>query len=183
MTEKQIPHFFTERLEIKVLTLADAQSIFDYHSLPEVSQYQGWRPKLLSEVEDFLRGNDAVVVNTPHTWLQLGACLHDGTLVGDVAIHFLDEHFQAEIGYSLVPQYQGRGYASEAVKTVLNYLFFDLKKHRVTASVDPLNLPSIKLLEKLGFRKEAHFRNSYRMEGYWADDCVYAMLEEEWKRT
>jgi RimJ/RimL family protein N-acetyltransferase len=64
---------------------------------------------------------------------------------------------------------------------VINYLFFDLNKHRVSASVDPNNTKSIKLLEKLGMRKEAYFIKSYRMGDMWLDDFIYAMLEEEWK--
>lgn len=180
MTEIKPPHFITERLEIRVLNLEDAQAFFDYHVLPEVSQFQGWRPRQLSDAEDFLRENTQVAVNTPHAWLQMAVCLKDGTLIGDVGIHFLDE-YQSEVGYSLSPIYQGKGYAIEAVRTVVNYLFSELKKHRVTASVDPDNVPSIRLLEKLGFRKEAHFIKSFRMEDRWADDCIYAILEEEWK--
>jgi len=63
---------------------------------------------------------------------------------------------------------------------VLNYLFKVLLKHRVTASVDPENTKSIILLERIGFQKEAHFRKSYYIDGKWLDDCVYAILEEEW---
>ncbi len=55
-----------------------------------------------------------------------------------------------------------------------------LKKHRVTASVDPNNGSSIRLLEKLGFRKEAHFIKSFYMNDQWYDDCIYSILEEEW---
>jgi len=175
------PRFLTERLYLRILDLDDARAFFDYHVLPEVCQYQGWHPQQVSDAEGFLRDNSVDCINKPHAWLQLAVCLKDGTLIGDVGIHFLDEKFQAEIGYTLAPAYQGQGYAREAVKAVLNYLFMDLKKHRVTASVDPDNTPSVKLLECLGFRKEAHFVKSYRMPDRWADDCIYAMLSEEWK--
>ena len=122
----------------------------------------------------------AICPNTDNTWLQLAVCLKEGQLIGDVGIHFLEDE-QMEIGYTLSPDYQGRGYAIEAVQAVVEYLFSALKKHRVTASVDPDNGPSIKLLEKMGFRKEAHFIKSFRMNGQWFDDYVYAMLEEEWQ--
>jgi RimJ/RimL family protein N-acetyltransferase len=180
MTDYKTPHFLTERLVIRVLTLDDVQAFYEYHVLPEVSQYQGWRPRQLSDAEEFLHENTQVAVNTPHAWLQMAVCLKDGAMIGDVGIHFLDE-FHAEVGYSLSPTYQGKGYAIEAVRAVVNYLFVDLKKHRVTASVDPNNTSSITLLEKLGFRKEAHFIKSFRMDDRWADDCIYAMLEEEWR--
>nr|WP_257286661.1 GNAT family protein [Halanaerobium congolense] len=84
------------------------------------------------------------------------------------------------MGYSLSLKYQGKGLATEAVTAVLNYLFFDLNKHRVTASVDPDNLKSINLLERLGMRKEAHFKKSVFINGKWKDDIIYAVLKEEW---
>lgn len=52
---------------------------------------------------------------------------------------------------------QGKGYATEAAIGVIDYLFSDLKKHRITASVDPINIKSVALLERIGMRKEAHF--------------------------
>ena len=60
-------------------------------------------------------------------------------------------------------------------------LIFDLKKHRITASIDPRNTSSIRLIERLGFRKEAHFKQSLFFHGEWVDDLIYAMLAEEWK--
>jgi len=97
-----------------------------------------------------------------------------------MGIHFIEDNYQAEIGYTLSPAFQGKGYAIEAVKAILDYLFSKLKKHRITASVDPDNIKSIRLLENVGFRKEAHFIKSFRMNDQWYDDCIYAILTEEW---
>ena len=120
--------------------------------------------------------------NIPNTWFQLAIVnKNEDMLIGDIGIHFLEDNAQVEIGYTLAPSYQGQGYAIEALKAVINYLFSDLKKHRITASVDPNNTKSIRLLEKLGMRKEGHFIKSYRMGDMWLDDCIYAILEEEWK--
>jgi RimJ/RimL family protein N-acetyltransferase len=57
-----------------------------------------------------------------------------------------------------------------------------LKLHRLSATADPRNLASVKLLERLGFRKEAHFVKSLWFKGEWADDVVYGLLREEWKK-
>ena len=59
-------------------------------------------------------------------------------------------------------------------------LFRVMGKHRIYASVDPRNLPSIKLLERIGMRKEALFKKSLWFKGAWADDLIYAVLDEEW---
>src|SRR5665648_147181 len=74
----------------------------------------------------------------------------------------------------------GLGINAEAVTGVINYLFSNLKKHRIIASVDHENIKSIMLLERIGMRKEAHFKKSYWSNNEWTDDMIYAILEEEW---
>ncbi|MFF2480060.1 GNAT family N-acetyltransferase [Paenibacillus sp. NPDC058071] len=173
----------TDRLFVRTLEMKDRDRFFNYRSMPEVYKYQSWKPEDVSDAEKFISANMAVVPNTRDSWLQLAVCLKDGELVGDIGIHFMDDDFQMEIGYSFSPENQGVGYASEAVRAVIDYLFGGLGKHRITGSVDPDNHKSIKLLEKVGFRKEAHFIKSYRMNDQWYDDCVYAILAEEWKTS
>lgn len=172
--------FETERLSLRVLNISDKKPFFQYRSLPEICRFQSWKPSGIEEIEAFIELNLSVIPNTPNTWLQLAVCLKDGRLIGDVGIHFLDD-FQAELGYTIAPDLQGRGYAAEAVRAVTDFLFSSLGKHRITASVDPENHKSIKLLENIGFRKEAHFVKSYRMNDEWCDDCIYALLAEEWR--
>lgn len=171
----------TGRLIIRTLEMKDKEAFFKYRSLPEIYQYQSWRPINISEIEEFINKNISVCVNKANSWLQLAVCLKEGQMIGDIGIHFMDDDYQIEIGYTLSPEYQGNGYAQEAVKAVIDYSFTELKKHRVTASVDPDNIKSIKLLEKIGFRKEAHFIKSFNLNNQWYDDCIYAILEDEWK--
>ncbi len=170
----------TDRLLIRILEMKDKELFYKYRSMPEIYKYQSWRPKNIREVEDFIDRNVAVCQNTANTWLQLAICLNNGQIIGDIGIHYTDDNYQIEIGYTLSPEYQGNGYALEAVKGVINYNFSELKKHRKTASVDPDNIKSIKLLERIGFRKEAYFIKSFRMNDHWCDDCIYAILEDEW---
>ena len=169
----------TDRLFIRTLEMGDKESFFTYRAMPEIYQYQAWRPKCMEEAEKFIRKNAEVVANTVNTWLQLAVCKKQGQMLGDIGIHFVDQA-QIEIGYTLSREQQSNGYAFEAVKAVMAYAFSEWKKHRIIASVDPGNLRSIRLLEKIGFRKEAHFVKSFRVENRWCDDCIYALLEEEW---
>lgn len=172
----------TERLVLKGIKLSDAESLFKYRSKPEIFEFQNWKPQTLQDVKIFISENIAKVPNFPDTWYQLGVFIKQtDQLVGDIGIHFIDsDDKQAEIGYTLAQEYQGIGYAAEAVRGVLNYLFNNLKKHRITASVDPRNKKSIALLERIGMRKEAHFKKSLWFNEEWVDDIVYAILEEEW---
>lgn len=170
----------TERLLLRRLGKADAEDFYAYRSQKDVQKFQSFAPKSWEEIEAFL-DKTTESVNVANTWFQVAVCLkEDNKLIGDIGIHFTEDELQTEIGYTFSPQHHNKGYAIEAVRAVLGYLFENLKKHRVYASVDPLNLRSIHLLEKLAMRKEAHFVKSYRLEDGWADDVIYAMLEEEW---
>jgi len=173
----------TDRLLIKRLDLTDKKAFFAYRTQPEVYTFQFWKPENIDEVEHFINKNLTIQPNTKNTWLQLGIHLKNGVLIGDMGIHFLEDDVQAEIGYTLSPDFQGKGYAFEAVNAVVDFLFLTYKKHRITASVDPENHRSINLLKKLGFRQEAHFKKSLLIHGEWCDDVIFAVLEEEWANT
>lgn len=170
----------TDRLILKKLDRRDAEVLYAYWSREEVRKFQSFHPRSLQHVEEFFK-DLAEVPDVEDTWFQLGIHLkEEKKLIGDLGLHFLPDGCQVEIGYTLDPCYQKKGYAAEAMHEILKYLFEKLQKHRVTASVDPLNENSIRLLEKLGFRREAHFIKGLFYEGVWVDDVIYAMLREEW---
>lgn len=173
----------TSRLIIKSIQLSDAEAILNYRSDPIANKYQGWVPHNLEDVNDFIQNRVELEINIPETWHQL-VIIHKESekIIGDIGLHFMDhEEKQVEIGFTLDKNYQGKGYATEALKHLINYLFNNLNKHRILASIDPKNISSIKLVERLGFRKEAHFVKSLFINGKWLDDLKYAILEEEWK--
>jgi len=162
--------------------VTDVDAMFAYRSDPEVCRFQGWEPSSLEDVQHFIDQMQAVTFDTPGTWFQLAVRLREsGELIGDLGVHFSEaEERQVEIGFTITPGHQGRGYATEAVTGLLDFILITLRKHRVFASVDPRNRPSIALLERLGMRREAHFRKSIWFKGEWADDIVYGLLSEEW---
>ncbi len=172
----------TDRLLIRPIKIEDKELIFEYRSDSITNKYQGWIPNSINDVVEFIK-KSAPGVNIPDTWFQFVILQNEtNTLIGDIGIHFLDmENKQAEIGCTLNKNFQGEGYATEALKGIIKYLFYDLQKHRIVTSIDPENISSIKLVERLGFRKEAHFVESLFLNGKWVDDIVYAILEKEWK--
>jgi RimJ/RimL family protein N-acetyltransferase len=172
----------TERLILDELTPADAGDMFPYRADPEVCRFQSWEPMTtLEEVERFIAQINTTEFNTPGTWFQIAIRHHEtGQLLGDIAIHFLtDAPQQVELGFTISSKCQRQGYATEAVQGLLQYLFQDCEKHRVTASVDPRNHASLALLQKVGFKQEAHFRKSLWFKGEWVDDIIYAILRSE----
>ncbi|TKG97245.1 N-acetyltransferase [Puteibacter caeruleilacunae] len=173
----------TERLTIRPIAQNDKDEVFAYRSDAEANKYQGWIPETLKDVESFI-GKVATRINEPETWFQFVVIEKEAKkLIGDIGVHFLgEENKQVEIGCTLSKDFQNKGYATESVKEVINYLFENLDKHRIITSIDPNNIDSIRLVERVGFRKEAHFVESLFLNGEWVDDIVYALLKREWKR-
>lgn len=172
----------TSRLLLRKLEINDAEAFFAYRSDAETNQYQGWIPYAIEDCRFFIKNKVAKEFNTPGTWYQFAIILKEnGALIGDIGVHFLDEDgFQAEIGCTIAKLYHKNGFANEALGEVINCLFHTFGKHRITASVDPANHASIRMIEKLGFRKEAHFKESIFWNGKWVDDVIYALLRKEW---
>lgn len=172
----------TNRLFIRPTETSDRHELFAYRSDAETNKYQGWIPKTLEEVDFFLT-RLAKEVNQPFSWYQYILIEKESQqIIGDLGVHFLDEaNLQCELGCTLRKASQNQGYATEALRRVVNFLFNDLNKHRITASIDPANTDSIRLIERLGFRKEAHMIESLSFNGKWVDDLIYALLKREWK--
>lgn len=177
------PGLETERLFLRPLCPQDGAAMFRYRSDPKVSRYQNWEPSTVSEVDAFIARMMALESNTPGTWYQLAISRRaTGDLIGDCGLRFpIERDHEAEFGISLAPEFHGMGYATEAVEAVFGYLFETLGKHRVFGSVDPRNHASLRLMERIGLRREAHFRESLWCKGEWADDVIYAMLRREWE--
>jgi RimJ/RimL family protein N-acetyltransferase len=176
------PQISTDRLLAKGLKVHDSERVFRYRSLPEVYRYQSWRPETQAEVADFIQRATVLGFDVVDSWYQLGMYIRvTEELIGDVGLHFLPpDNEQTEMGFTVAPEHQRKGYALEAVRAVIDHLFGTMHKHRIVASVDPQNVGSIALLEKLGMRKEGLFKRSVKIRGQWEDDVVYAVLREEW---
>jgi len=176
------PELYTDRLILRSLQEDDATEMFHYRADSVTNQYQGWIPETIHDVYDFIRNRVSPAIDLPGTWFQIAIVKRDnGTLIGDIGIHFSDDELsQVEVGCTLSKHEQGKGYATEALKETINYLFYRLNKQWVIASIDPRNKKSVELFERLGFRKEAHFKESLLIHGEWVDDLIYAILKDEW---
>ncbi len=172
----------TKRLILRPITPDDKNEIFKYRCDKETNKYQSWIPETIDDVESFIE-KIAKQINEPNTWFQF-VIVEKQTqkIIGDLGIHFFDsENKQVEIGCTLNNDFQNQGYATESIKRVIDYLFKELNKHRIIASIDPDNKNSIRLVERIGFRKEAHLVESLFINGKWVDDLVYALIEKDWE--
>jgi RimJ/RimL family protein N-acetyltransferase len=173
----------TDRLLLRTLSIADAAPVFEYRSIPEVSRYQNWEPQSPSDVQDFISSLSHPAFAIPGKWSQFGIIRRESAvLIGDCGVCLSGQESRlAEIGITLNPAFQGKGYATETLLALLNHLFLIIGVHRVTGSVDPRNSSSLKLLKKVGMRQEAQFIESYWSKGRWVDDAIFAILKREWE--
>lgn len=173
----------TKNLFLKPMESSDVDAVFAYRSDKLANKFQSWIPKTVSQVCDFIEAlpNE---INLVDTWFQFVIIKKESNIViGDVGLHFIGEfNEQVEIGITLSKKEHKKGYARESLASVLDFLFNNLTKHRVIGSVDKDNESSIRLLKKLGFRREAHFKKSIFINGYWVDDVIYGILREEWQK-
>jgi RimJ/RimL family protein N-acetyltransferase len=178
-------NFESPRLLMRSFRDSDLEPFLAYRNDPEVFRYQGWdTPFTRQAAAEFIAIMKEGRPGTPGEWLQLAIERKDNAeMIGDIAFHITKTNQRtAYLGYSLARSAWGYGFASEAASKTLDYLFRVLDLHRVVADCDVKNAASIRLLEKLGFRREAHYIESFWLpeNGSWGSEYLYAMLQREW---
>ncbi|HLG93958.1 MAG TPA: GNAT family protein [candidate division Zixibacteria bacterium] len=172
----------TSRLILRQFADSDLSAIFAYRNDPEVAKYQNWTATREAELQAFIHDLKTAQPGTPAEWYQFAIELKSTKeLIGDCALKVNKEDTkQGEIGFTLARQHQGKGLAVEAVSILLGYAFTKLELHRIIAITDCENSASIRLLERLGMRREGHFVQSIWNKGEWRDEYRYAILRDEW---
>ena len=174
----------SRRLILRHFTDADLQPFLGYRNDPEVARYQSWDGCSMGEATAFIRIQKSMQWGIPGQWLQIAIALREtNLLIGDCALQVQENDVrQATIGVTLARSHQGFGFAREALSSLLDYVFFELGLHRVSANTDPQNRPAWTLFERLGLRREAHLSQSLWFKGRWADEYLYAVLRQDWIR-
>jgi len=174
-----VPVLKTESFVIRAFEEKDLAPFTHYRSQEAVSKYQSWTNYFYQDAVELFESMDYSTFGSEGCWYQLAiSTLDSDELVGDLAVHFIDQE-QIEVGFTICPEYQGKGVATEAVSSFIRYVFAELNKHRVVATTDAQNVASYRLLEKLGFRREAHFIQNVFFKGAWGDEYQYALLRSE----
>jgi RimJ/RimL family protein N-acetyltransferase len=174
----------TSRLMLRPLTADDFDDMHAYYSLPEVARYLYWEPCSPDETRVQLdRNMRRNAISEERDGLVLGAVWPEvGRLVGQVSLQWTSrEHRQGEIGFIINPAFQRKGLASEAAAAMLELGFDGLGLHRIVARTDARNEGSVRVMERLGMRREAHFRHNEIFKGEWGDEVIHALLDDEWR--
>ncbi len=146
MPDRHFTALTGDRVVLRRFAMADVATFVAYRSDPDVARYQSWEaPYPRAAGERMIRELLREYPDTPGQWFQFAMELRaTGELIGDCASGTdLEDARQAEIGFTLRPEFQGHGYATEGARTLLGYLFGARDKHRVTARCDPRNPASV----------------------------------------
>ena len=172
-------------LVVRAMGPEDAPTVQRCRTTPEVARYQSWRPATADEVVELAHEQVGRRPGMQHEPFQLVIEHIDadgnGVVVGDMGSGAFDPGRQMEVGIVLSPDWQGRGFASRACRLLFDHLF-DEGLNRVTARIDPRNEPSIRLFERLRFRREGLEKQCWWDEVWqeWTDEVCYAVLADEW---
>ena len=143
-------------------------------------------PEVMGEYNPILqipRAKVDKVLESPNELVPFFIEKKDGSKVGYI-MHFYVLHIagkQLEIGYALKPSERGKGYCTEAVALMVDYLFLSKESMRIQVQTDQRNVASQRVLEKNKFKKEGGLRKNFFNRGEWTDDFIYSILREEWK--
>jgi RimJ/RimL family protein N-acetyltransferase len=180
------PPIETARLTLRPLRESDLEQLVEIQSRPEVAQYTYWEPRKREAVQQWLALAMAVpALEADNQCLTLAAVERESDRLAGTLTFFLrsGEHQQGEIGLMFLPEFQGRGLAAEGDRVVLRLGFEVMRLHRIFGHCDGHNLPSARLMERLGRRQAAELIQNEWVKGEWTDDWIYAILNEEWRQA
>lgn len=163
----------------------DIEALYAYQSLPEVCRYIPYEPRTREDVARRLSDPEKVrsTLTEPGQAVNLAVEIKAiGLVAGDVMLFWRDES-NAEIGYVIHPDHQGKGIATEASAALLELAFAGngLGVHRVIARIDQRNPASAAVLTKLGLRQEAVLVENEWFKGGWSTEVDFAILDREWR--
>lgn len=172
----------TARLSIRPLALEDVPSFVAYRQDPDVARFQSWETSYSeANAVELVESQIGVDLPAEGNWLQLA--IHEresGVHVGDLALHTVSgEESVYEIGFTIAPAYQGRGFAREAASRLLEFLFTENRASSVIAMTDTRNVPSIRLLKTLGFEQVPSKGFSEEFKGETVDVDYFELAREE----
>ncbi|MGM0841011.1 MAG: GNAT family N-acetyltransferase [Bacillota bacterium] len=175
--------YLSSSLFLRRLKKEDWKDVHLYASQEAVSQYQAWGPnsevETLAYVEDVLKAEKMV----PQT-RYVQALVDENTAkvigAGEIIIKSF-VHQSGEIGYVLHPDYWGKGIGTILGSALVKRGFSELNLHKISATCDPQNISSHKVLTKIGMTLEGRIRHDLKMKNGWRDSLLFGLIEDEWR--
>ena len=174
----------TARLILRPYEAGDLAALHDLFGREDVSRYLMWEPMGIEAARSKLEQRlTQIRIDADGDAILLAAVDGESNrMVGEFMLRVVNKASrQGEIGWSIHPDVQGRGLATEGAREMLRFGFEDHGLHRIVAGADPRNAASLRVMERLGMRREADFAESDFVKGEWVGEVVYALLESEWR--
>jgi RimJ/RimL family protein N-acetyltransferase len=173
----------TPRLVLREFRESDFDAVHAYGADPEVARFMVWGPNTPEETRAFLDRVQEQQAGWPRPSVNTAVELADsGRLIGSAELRVVhSENQHGEFGYCFHRDVWGQGYGPEAAGALIRQGFEEMGLHRITATCDVRNRKSWRVMEKLGMRREAMFREDVRVKRRWRDTYLYAILAEEWR--
>ena len=154
----------TERLAVRRLQPSDLEHFASYRADPVLARYQGWAPMTLEEAREFIASMLTQPTLEPGSWLQLAIADGEGDeLLGDIGL-CLHENGDAEIGFTLRHEAQGKGFATEALRGLARQLLRLPDVARIVGITDARNQASVQVLERLGMTLVSRYETTFKQE-------------------
>ncbi|MBN1797336.1 MAG: GNAT family N-acetyltransferase [Spirochaetales bacterium] len=180
--ELKTVELFSERLILNEITWKDLENIHALHSIPQVDEYNTLGiPKHINATKLLLKSimKDQKSRIRKHYWFSI-RLKTTGEFIGLCGMNVSADRFKiGEIFYKLHPAHWMRGYATEVAKTLVQFGFEVLKLHRIEAGVATENSRSVRVLEKIGMKREGVGRKILPIRGKWKDNFLYAIIEDD----
>lgn len=167
----------TARLLLRKMRASDSASLFPIWSDPEVTKFMNidsfteekQAKEMISFLDDLSKEEKAI----RYAIIEV----ESNQIIGSCGFNFIDYgNAKAEIGYELKKLYWGQGYAKEALSCLIQSAFNDLKLNRIEAKIEPDNINSIRLIEKLSFTYEGTLRKAEKSKNRSIDLRLYSLL-------
>ncbi|MGV8854033.1 MAG: GNAT family N-acetyltransferase [Devosia sp.] len=176
----------TDRLVLRNFERTDIEDLSQYHVLPAMQRYAFTQTRDRDQVPAALKiMSGQVSLQRPGDTLTLAMVRKgDNQLIGHVSLNWSDSTAgQGEVRFMINPSHSGQGFTEEALGALFDLAFEHYHIHRLLARCDGRNHHSIKLMQKLGMRLEAHYREHALFQGEWDEELHFAILDREWMRS
>ncbi len=180
----RLPDLETEDLILRKPRIRDAKDIYSYASDPEVARYVLWEPhRSVSETASFIRDLRARIrAGCPSSWVVV--LRGTGTVIGTVGfVWYSAENNAAELGYSFSREYWNHGYATQALRAVIDAVFSSLPLNRLETQHDVRNPASGRVMQKCGLTQEGILRGRILNKGEYVDTALYSILRSDWEKN
>lgn len=174
----------TERLTLRTYEPGDLAFLHSMFGREDVCRYLPWPPMDIDQARAKLDQRFGQThLETDGDPLVLAAVeTATGRQVGEFMLRLKSvESRQGEIGWSLHPDAQGHGFATEGARELLRLGLDEAGLHRITAGCDSRNTASLRVMERIGMRREAEFVENEYLKGEWVGEIVCAILDTEWR--